>query len=115
MYPSARDLFEGDFIFQQDNDPKHRANIVKKYMANKGLNVMEWPSYSPDLNPIENLWSLFGRQMADRKPSNEDELFDILMHGWNQISTDLLRSLVQSMPRRCQAVIDSRGYPRTRQ
>ncbi len=109
MIPSANELFDDNFIFQQDNDPKHTARITKKYLKNKKVNVLKWPSQSLDLNPIENLWSIFDKQMKNRTPSNESELFDILNDGWQNLSIELLQSLVESMPRRCQAVIDANG------
>ena len=101
MIPSTNDLFiNTDFIFQQDNDPKHTAKITKKYLENKGITVLEWPAQSPDLNPIENLWSILDRELKNRKPSNEAELFNILNVSWQKLSHDICQSLVESMPRR---------------
>ena len=69
-----------------------------------------WPSQSPDLNPIENLWSILDSNLKDRRPQSKAELFQVLQEGWNRLDVDLLRRLVESMPRRIQAVIDANGY-----
>jgi hypothetical protein len=53
MFPSARALFPlNDFIFQQDNDPKHTAGINKAYLANKEVNLLDWPARSTSKSTV---------------------------------------------------------------
>ena len=85
---------------------------IKLYInfRDKIAQTFGWPAQSPDLNPIENLWSYLDWKLKNRKPSNEAELFKCLQEAWEAIPTDYLMRLVDSMPRRCEAVIEAKGH-----
>ena len=47
--------FPTGHVFQQENAPSHTAHATTAFLADSNVNVLPWPSRSPDLNPIENL------------------------------------------------------------
>ncbi|GFX34769.1 transposable element Tcb1 transposase [Trichonephila clavipes] len=56
------------FVLMDNNARSHRADIVYCYLESEGFARMAWPAYSPDLNPIENLWDALGRAVSSRFP-----------------------------------------------
>lgn len=69
VMPSVGKLSLGDhWTLQQDNDPKNASKSTKNWLRNRSWNVLEWPSQSTDLNPIENLWWDLKKAVAARKP-----------------------------------------------
>ena len=96
-------------VFQQDNDPKHTCKLVKKYLEEVGIEVLKWPSSSPDLNPIENLWSIVKMKVYKRFPKNKRELKEYLVEEWQKIEPKTIANLVESMPKRCQEILGKNG------
>lgn len=113
MLLSAADIFGpgGEFIFQQDGAPCHTAKKVMTWCKMNHITVMDWPGNSPDLNPIENLWSRLKRLVALEKPTTRRTLIEAILKCWNHaITPNDLNRLVDSMHRRCKAVVAARGY-----
>ncbi len=109
MLPSADKLYgDADFIFQQDLAPAHTAKGTKSWFNDHGVTVLDWPANSPDLNPIENLWSIVKRKMRDTRPNNADELKATVKETWASIPPQQCHKLTTSMPRRIEAVIKAK-------
>ena len=128
MLPSAHSLLGSDFVFQHDNAPSHTADIVKDWMANPTPYALEnagvswdfctlsWPAQSPDLNPIENLWSHIEHERKSQcqlglrpYPTNVSDLFHQVKSIWESIPASKLEELVDSMPGRLQDILAAKG------
>ncbi|KAK6306447.1 hypothetical protein J4Q44_G00233720 [Coregonus suidteri] len=95
LLPSVRALKMGrGWVFQHDNDPKHTARATKEWLRKKHLTVLEWPSQSPDLNPIENLWRELKVHIAQRQPRNLKDLEKVCMEEWAKIPAAVCANLV---------------------
>ncbi|GBC41177.2 IS630 family transposase [Rhizophagus irregularis DAOM 181602=DAOM 197198] len=115
LLPFINNNYNGqDYLFQDDNAPAHTAKNVKKWIETKKIKILEnWPSQSPDLNPIKHLWSELERRIRKR-PNPEKNLkeFERALHEeWNQIPNNILISLIESMPHRIEVCIKNNGWP----
>ena len=72
---------------------------------------MIWPAQSPDINPIEHLWSHLKRKLAEYEepPSGMIELWERIEKEWNAIPASVCQNLIESMPRRVEAVLKAKG------
>ena len=109
LLPAARSMYRNDWRLQQDNDPKHTSRVAKDFVAKKRINALDWPSNSPDLNPIENLWQIIKNKVEKRMPKNIDDLKQFLVEEWKATSQETINNLVMSMKTRCQMVVDENG------
>lgn len=100
-----------EIIFQHDNDPKHTSKKAVQWLENHHINVLQWPSQSPDLNPIEHAWSILKKKLAsyENSPNGICELWERVEKEWYAVSAEQCVKLIESMPERVLAVIKAKG------
>ncbi len=98
------------WVFQHDNDPKHTATATKEWLKKKHIKVLEWPSQSPDLHPIENLWRELKVWVAKRQPRNLNVLERICKEEWDKIPPEMCANLVANYKKRLTSVIANKGF-----
>ena len=88
-----------DLIFQQDNAPVHKSISIGNFFQENEWEVLEWPAYSPDLNPIETLWAILKQQLRKQTvfwENLEEKVYEI----WNEIDADVVRNLYENYTNR---------------
>lgn len=106
--------------FMQDNAPIHTARIIKDWFCEHGIPLVDWPPYSPDLNPIEHAWAKLKERIYLIHPELESfggtkgqlkELFFKAMEdAWESLGQDFFDGLVRSMENRVNAVLEAKGW-----
>ena len=94
-----RHLIIQELVFQQDNAPVHKSEVVRNFLAQEQWEVLDWPAYSPDLNPIENIWAIFKKSLRGQIVTWEN-LEEKVMEVWNNINPDVVRNLYSSYENR---------------
>lgn len=111
MLPYAEEEMPLRWIYQQDNDPKHTSKIVRQWFESSNITVLKWAGQSPDLNPIEHMWVEVKNKLArNSRAKNKQEVWTEVQRAWYSIPVEKCRNLIDSMPRRCRAVINNKGY-----
>ena len=94
LLPAAQRMYPRSWRLQQDNDPKHTSRVAKEFLAENSIHVIDWPSNSPDLNPIENMWQIMKNNVEKRMPQNTDELMRFMIEEWDAIPQEIVNNLV---------------------
>lgn len=113
-------IYSPEMSFMQDNAPIHTARIIKKFFEENGISTIDWPPYSPDLNPIEHAWAKLKEMIYRLDPDIEnsqgsigdlkDRFNELIERAWEALGQEYFDKLIESMPRRIQAVIEAKGW-----
>ena len=111
IFHEANQILPADFIFQQDNAPVHVAGSSINFFKEREIPLLEWPPYSPDLNIIENLWGIVSKRVySDGKEYlTPDELWESVSDEFVAISTETIKKLFESIPRRLVSCLELKG------
>lgn len=112
-------IYKPGMRFMHDNSKIHTAKKVKLWLEQHGIWIFDHPAYSPDMNPIEHIWSILKQQLVE----NHEYLFDMgtseqayqalkaaIEQEWRAIDQEVINSIISSMPSRVDAVLDARGW-----
>ncbi|GFV94071.1 transposable element Tcb1 transposase [Trichonephila clavipes] len=84
-------------IFQQDNAWPHVARIVQRFFVNHQIKMLPWPAHSPDLLPIENMWSMVAQRLTQITPpaATPDQLWQRVETAWSAVPQEHIQSLFE--------------------
>ena len=96
--------------FMQDSAPCHVARSSLEWFRKNAIELLEWPGNSPDCNPIENIWTILKKRVSLRRPTSIAELKEAIKSVWDtEITDELCKACVNSMPKRLEAIIKAHG------
>ena len=101
-----------DIIFQHGNVPQHTATTTKSFKSKNNIIVLDWPSFSPDINPIEHMWFFLKKRLNqyDRIPKNLKEVFVRAADVWyKEVTPEMCCKYIDYMPKRIETLIEAKG------
>src|SRR6266498_4080929 len=117
LFDNANTVMGRRFVFQQDNDPKHKVRKIIELLTQRYPAILEWSFNSSDLNPIKNLWSILkvrvekqvNKLVMKKNPVTIDGFLELILKEWEGIDKKIYVNLVNSMLTRLERVIEGDG------
>ena len=98
-------------ILMHDNARPHSAAATKCALGKKSIEALDWPPYSPHLNPIEHLWSTLHRRIAELAPETDEELRKAAVDAWDSFTQEEVDKYVLSFRKRLHRTFAVEGKP----
>ncbi|KAG1157973.1 hypothetical protein G6F36_014198 [Rhizopus arrhizus] len=99
-------------ILEDELERTIKYGVIKEYFQKQSYTVLQWPAQSPDLNPIENMWSLLKRRLNDYEtaPKGMNELYERVTKVWyDHMKPEECQKVIESMPQRIHKCIQNKG------
>lgn len=109
LIPPLNILYPQGYKLQEDNAPVHKSKWTTNWKREHGIEFIDWPPNSPDLNPIENVWGLMKRKISEENLKTVSVWKRRIEELWSGLSDEYMKSLVDSMPRRIEECIANNG------
>lgn len=102
-------MYSAEYYILCDNDPKHTSKKAKKYIKSKGIKCIDFPPYSPDINPIENIWSILKFSLTKENTRTIVDLRETIHFIWDSIDQNSIKNTISTMKDRLEKVIKNCG------
>ncbi|KAI6654438.1 hypothetical protein LOD99_834 [Oopsacas minuta] len=109
LIQEANALYGNQWVLQEDNSPIHTGNAAKAWKQEFVPHQIDWPSNSPDLNPIENLWAVLKKRLLKKRFNSSNELKEAILEIWNTLDPEFLKPFCLSMDKRIRLCIKGGG------
>jgi transposase len=98
-----------NWVLFQDNAKPHTSRFTKSWLQDKNIEILPWPPYSPDLNPIENLWVIMKNRLEKENCKNIQVLEKKIREIWDEVTISTLKNLINSVPTGIEQCIQKNG------
>ena len=113
VLPWSLQHFDGDWLFQQDSAPAHRARTTVQWISDHFpgfITPREWPPYSPDLNPMDySVWSILEARACAKPHKSLEALRRSLTEQWDKITVEEVRAIAQNFTKRLKLCTKAEG------